>query len=99
MAEMTLDRTTAALDQAAQEAARLTSADRQRLHDLRNSWRAQGVSELEAAQKTLLLARLVSVGMVTQLPVPLPAGEQRRERQPIPVIGQPVSETVIRERR
>lgn len=98
MAEAVLDRATAMQEQAAQETDRLTEANRQRLHELRTTWLANGISEAEAAQKTLLLARLVSVGMVTELPMPAPAGETRRERQPIPVIGRPVSETLLEDR-
>lgn len=94
MAEATLERV-------AEEVKSLTPEEQQQLRRLLDSWLAESPQQSDAAddlkaKEELLTQRLLEKGILRKLPT----GERLHQQfQPIPVIGRPVSETLLEDRR
>jgi hypothetical protein len=55
--------------------------------------------DIDQAAELEFKKRLLELGLLTGITPPLAPDATRAEHQPIPVCGNPVSETVIKERR
>jgi hypothetical protein len=98
MAKVTLERMT--LEQVAEKAKELTPNEQQRLRGLLEGWitpTTLSTEELEARER-LFAQRLLEKGIITHIPERDPDYEAHRH-PPIVVEGEPVSETILRERR
>ena len=84
------------LERAVEVVRALTPAEQHQLRKLMDSWQTPPV-ETTAEQQRRLAERLLAKGLLTHIPEGYPEGYV--EPPPIIVSGEPVSETLLRERR
>lgn len=88
MAEATLERVV-------EEVKSLTPDEQQQLRSLLDAWLAEPTDDVEAKEQ-LLTQRLLEKGIISKLPT----GERSQQQfKPIKVLGRPVSETLLEDRR
>jgi len=81
------------LDQVIQEAKVLPPGLQRQLRDKLNEWLEKDETEKE------LDRILMEAGLLTEIPLPVADFTPWQNRQPIQIEGQPLSETIIEERR
>ena len=84
------------LDRAVEVVRALTPGEQQQLRGLMDTWQTPQPVETSAEQQQRLAERLLAKGLLTHIPEGYPDGYV--EPPPITVSGEPVSETIIRER-
>lgn len=88
MAEATLERVV-------EEVKSLTPDEQQQLRSLLDAWLAEPTDDVEAKEQ-LLTQRLLEKGIISKLPT----GERSQQQfKPVKVLGRPVSETLLEDRR
>ena len=85
------------LERAVEVVQALTPAEQQQLRQLMDSWQTPQPVETTAEQQRRLAEALLAKGLLTHIPEGYPEGYV--EPPPIVVSGEPVSETLLRERR
>lgn len=97
MAEATLERV-------AEEAKSLTAEEQQKLRGLLDTWLTEPSEPRETAddleaREQLFLQDLLEKGLIAHLPIQDAQDDNYQRHAPIVVQGEPVSETIIQERR
>lgn len=85
------------LERAVEVVRALTPNEQRQLRQLMDSWQPSQPVEATAEQQRRLAERLLAKGLLTHIPEGYPEGYV--EPPPIIVSGEPVSETLLRERR
>ena len=85
------------LDRAAEIVKALTPAEQSQLRAMIDSWQAEAPTETTPEQERRFAEHLLAIGLLERIPRGYPEGYV--EPPPIVVQGEPVSETIIRERR
>lgn len=93
------------LERVVEEAKSLTPQEQQQLREMLDDWLPKTPTASEIAAMTekekeqLLLQRMLDKGLISQLPTRDAKDDKYVRHAPIVVQGEPVSETIIRERR
>ena len=85
------------LDRAAEIVKALTPQEQSHLRAMIDSWQAERPTEATPEQERRFAEHPLAIGMLEHIPTDYPEGYV--EPPPIVVHGEPVSETIIRERR
>lgn len=101
MEPVTLEETT--LERAVEVVRALAPAEQQQLRQMMNSWQTQPPVETSREQERRFAEHLLAKGMITHIPERYQEGyvaeDEDARHPPIVLDGEPLSETVIRERR
>lgn len=93
------------LERVAEEARSLTAQEQEQLRRMLDSWLTESpverkiANETEEAKEQLLMQHLLEKGIIARIPTREPLDDNYVRHAPIVVKGEPVSETIIRERR
>ena len=82
------------LKQVMEEVKALTPAEQRQLH----AWLATVVAPAPLTEEAFA-RHLVTIGLLSELPQPLPDLPPSQDRQPIETTGRPLSEVILEERR
>lgn len=85
------------LERAVEVVRALTPAEQQQLRKLMDSWQTPQPGETSREQERRFAEHLLAKGMITHIPEGYPEGYV--EPSAIVISGEPVSETILRERR
>ena len=91
------------LERAVEVVRALTPAEQQQLRKLMDSWQTPQLGETSREQERRFAEHLLAKGMITHIPERCQAGyvpkDEDARHPPIVLDGEPLSETIIRERR
>ena len=80
------------------EIAKMSLSEKRRVLDALTEQLGQNAQKDLASKEEKFLARLRQKGLISQLPSRLPDDEFRRSYQRIEIKGEPLSETIVKER-